>query len=340
VAPGAGRSASTEQPVWRPLNLSDQETSMTATGTFVRAASAALTPFLARHEGFVGSTYRDAGGVLTIGYGFTMLSRVFAAHWQKTRGRALKSGDKIGPDEADRLLANLLAAEYAPPVAARFKTLTQHAFDAATSVVYNAGTGTLTDRWASALADGAIASAANLLRGTRVTTGGKRIAGLVRRRADEARLLEHGDYGTPPTARTARPVAEVKAWQAQLATLGLYKGAIDGIDGPVSDAAVRQFQSKNGLTVDGVVGPATRAALLRAVEAKAAIKATTATGAGGAVTGAAQTMSEPPAMADPTPAADTLLWIFGLGLAAAIITALLFLIWRYRGVILKRRTPA
>lgn len=39
------------------------------------------------------------------------------------------------------------------------------------------------------------------------------------------------------------------------------KLAQDGIFGPRTQAAVRQFQSKNGLKVDGIVGPQTRAAL-------------------------------------------------------------------------------
>jgi peptidoglycan hydrolase-like protein with peptidoglycan-binding domain len=36
-----------------------------------------------------------------------------------------------------------------------------------------------------------------------------------------------------------------------------YTGQIDGYFGPITDAAVRQYQEDNGLTVDGWVGPIT-----------------------------------------------------------------------------------
>ncbi|WP_239422081.1 peptidoglycan-binding protein [Bacillus sp. CGMCC 1.16541] len=54
---------------------------------------------------------------------------------------------------------------------------------------------------------------------------------------------------------------EVKQLQHKLRSLGYNIGEIDGAFGPATDAAVREFQRKNGLTVDGVVGLATQKAL-------------------------------------------------------------------------------
>ena len=49
--------------------------------------------------------------------------------------------------------------------------------------------------------------------------------------------------------------------QTRLKQWGYYDGAVDGIYGSKTEAAVRRFQKTNGLSVDGVAGPATLAAI-------------------------------------------------------------------------------
>ncbi|MFZ4518180.1 MAG: peptidoglycan-binding domain-containing protein [Microthrixaceae bacterium] len=59
-----------------------------------------------------------------------------------------------------------------------------------------------------------------------------------------------------------------KAIQAELAAVGCYKGNIDGILGPQSDAAILAFQRASGLAADGELGPNTEKALSEAAAAK------------------------------------------------------------------------
>lgn len=54
---------------------------------------------------------------------------------------------------------------------------------------------------------------------------------------------------------------EVRQIQTKLKNWGYYTGQVDGIFGSQTLSAVKWFQRKNGLTVDGIVGPATLAAL-------------------------------------------------------------------------------
>jgi murein DD-endopeptidase MepM/ murein hydrolase activator NlpD len=57
--------------------------------------------------------------------------------------------------------------------------------------------------------------------------------------------------------------ANVAALQVALRAFHLYRGPVDGIDGPGTRRAVRGFQRRKRLAVDGIAGPTTRRALGR-----------------------------------------------------------------------------
>lgn len=59
----------------------------------------------------------------------------------------------------------------------------------------------------------------------------------------------------------ALTTAQTKTVQTKLKQWGYYAGAVDGIFGPKTKEAVKYFQRKNGLTVDGIVGKKTAAAM-------------------------------------------------------------------------------
>ena len=54
---------------------------------------------------------------------------------------------------------------------------------------------------------------------------------------------------------------EVREIQTKLKQWGYYDGAVDGVFGAKTTAAVKLFQQRNGLTADGIAGPATLAAM-------------------------------------------------------------------------------
>lgn len=62
--------------------------------------------------------------------------------------------------------------------------------------------------------------------------------------------------------------ATVSKVQTELKALGYYYGQITGNAGPKTVAAIKSFQSKNGLTADGIAGPQTIAKIDAAYEAK------------------------------------------------------------------------
>lgn len=74
------------------------------------------------------------------------------------------------------------------------------------------------------------------------------------------------DYASAPFVQTAvlkqgASGGEVKEVQRRLKQWGYYSGAVDGIYGPATVKAVKEFQRKNGLTADGVAGRSTYEAL-------------------------------------------------------------------------------
>jgi len=66
----------------------------------------------------------------------------------------------------------------------------------------------------------------------------------------EATLSQYGSTGS-----------EVTKIQTRLLNWGYYKGSIDGDYGYLTYNAIKSFQAKNGLSVDGIAGPETLAAL-------------------------------------------------------------------------------
>src|SRR6266702_4534882 len=81
--------------------------------------------------------------------------------------------------------------------------------------------------------------------------------------ARETALTVAATY-TPPkrTLKQGMTGADVKALQSRLAALKYYPGPIDGAFGTDTLEAVWAFQEVQGLTVDGVVGTATKNALV------------------------------------------------------------------------------
>ncbi|TQR21039.1 peptidoglycan DD-metalloendopeptidase family protein [Psychrobacillus vulpis] len=57
----------------------------------------------------------------------------------------------------------------------------------------------------------------------------------------------------------------VEEMQKLLVKIG-YKLTVDGIEGQVTEAAIKAFQQSKGLTVDGIIGPVTLEALNKAIE--------------------------------------------------------------------------
>jgi len=229
-------------------------------------------------EGLVTHWYKDVTGTPTIGVGFTWASSAFRTWWAKMRpGKEFAAGATMTKPEAIDCLRFVVDAEYGAAVNKFLgRDVPQNVFDAMVSVTFNCGAGTLSDKWARAVKDGDLKTAASFLRSTRVTSKGKRLQGLVDRRAREADLLLNGKYATgrPTLLPTTTPAdniwqlgergSQVAEIQRKLNAAGFPCGIPDGIFGQGTLAAVLAFQRAHGLTADGKVGPGTLSKLISA----------------------------------------------------------------------------
>lgn len=223
---------------------------------------------LAMIESFEGCLLKASNkldGVWTIGYGQT--GRYY--------GKRVRRGMTTTKAEAHAWLRDHSIKTYEDAVTQAVKVpLNQNQFDALVSFTYNVGVGALKQSTAlRRLNAGDYAGAADAL--TMWTKcNGKVLAGLVRRRKEERALfltpVTQPQTGNTDLLRKGDKGDDVKLLQHRLNLLG-WQLTEDGIWGVQTDSAVRGYQYRAGLTVDGIVGPKTQAALVRdAILARAA----------------------------------------------------------------------
>ena len=281
--------------------------------------------FIGRLEGKVLLAYRDIVGVLTIGHGHTNLSGV---------PPKVTPGMRITNDEALEILRKDMA-KFDVRVSKALPNVPQYAHDGGSSFDMNTG-GIFKASWVKFYLAGAMEDSKRRFAMWN-KAGGRVVKGLVSRRNAEISLTFHGSYGEATSIPSiSHDDSRIKEYQTQLKKLGYYTGAIDGFAGSNTNIAVMMFQAEKGLAADGVVGPATRATLARAVSAKLSTKvAIGGGGATGAGAGGSEVFMGPVAPESIEIASQALVW--GVGVVVAILAT--SLVWRYRGVILRKRSP-
>lgn len=160
--------------------------------------------FLMKHEGIRTKAYRDPVGILTIGAGFTWQSRAFRKWWWLYKpGQDFTINSTMTPAEIGDALDYMVRQEYGAAVTEWLdgQTVPQHVMDTLISVVWNLGPRALGWSWAKAVKEGDYVKAARLLKNTGTTAKGRKLAGLVRRREEEALLLRMGVYTGVPASK-------------------------------------------------------------------------------------------------------------------------------------------
>ncbi|MCM1045655.1 MAG: peptidoglycan-binding protein [Candidatus Gastranaerophilales bacterium] len=202
-------------------------------------------------EGCRLDAYKCPAGVWTIGYGHTA---------------GVEQGQKISAAQAEAYLrADLEKYEKKVDKYSKYGW-NQNEFDAMVSFAYNVGS---IDQLTAGGTRTRTVIAEKMLQYNK--GGGKVLSGLTRRRQAERKLFlqsctgattEDGISSTSrATVRQGSRGADVTYLQQRLVSLGYSLGAVDGIFGSKTRTAVMAFQRDHKLTVDGIVGPKTWAAL-------------------------------------------------------------------------------
>lgn len=197
-------------------------------------------------EGCRLTAYRCPAGVWTIGYGHT---------------GNVAAGQTITQAEADRLLVADME-KYEKKVNKYFDMYkwNQNEFDALVSFCFNVGN--IDQLTAKGTRSRTVIAEKILLYNK---AAGKVLAGLTKRRKAEQELfLKGGSTASVKTRTTIRKGSrgdDVIYLQKQLTVLGYSVGSVDGVFGIKTLEAVKAFQVDNNLSVDGIVGAKTWAAL-------------------------------------------------------------------------------
>lgn len=209
--------------------------------------------FLIQEEGLVKRPYLDQAGIPTIGIGCTYYEN----------GTKVKMSDSpITTERAISLFRNLLKIYELSVYSVTRDDINHNQFDALTSLSFNIGVygfkeSTLVKKVNANPNDPSIRTQFEAWRNA--TINGKKQPILLGRRKREATLYFKPDKSlTKPAEQTY--VDQVKHIQLQLIKAG-YRLDADGIFGKLTKAAIKDFQAKHNLIVDGIAGRQTLAEL-------------------------------------------------------------------------------
>ena len=208
-----------------------------------------------KYEGCRLDAYKCPAGVWTIGYGHT---------------GGVQPGQKITQAQAEAILIADLE-KFERKVYALYDKYrwTQNEFDALVSFAFNIGS---IDQLTAGGTRSREVIAEKMLLYNKET--GKVLSGLTKRRQEERALFLNTSASennktvavlskTHPILKNGSKGSVVTELQRMLNAKGYDVGAIDGIFGSKTLTAVKTFQKANSLTVDGIVGAKTWAALLQ-----------------------------------------------------------------------------